>query len=41
LGAEVDVVRGGIQGNQANHKAAKELNPSPVVETEATELSMH
>ncbi len=38
---EVDVVIGGIQGNQANHQAAQELNPGTVVETEEAQASMH
>jgi hypothetical protein len=40
VGAEVDVVIGGIQSNQANHQAAQELNPGGTVESEETELSM-
>jgi hypothetical protein len=39
--AEVDVVIRGIQGNQANHQAAQELNPGRTVESEEAELSMH
>jgi hypothetical protein len=40
VGAEVDVVIGGIQSNQANHQATQELNPGGTVESEETELSM-
>jgi len=38
--AEVDVVIGGIQSNQANHQATQELNPGGTVESEETELSI-
>jgi len=38
--AEVDVVIGGIQGNQSNDQATQELNPGRTVESEETELSM-
>jgi len=41
VGAEVDVVIGGIQGNQSNHQAAQELNPALAVEAEKTQASMH
>jgi hypothetical protein len=41
MGAEGDVVIRGIQGNQANHQAAQELNPGRTVESEEAELSMH
>jgi len=40
VGAEVDVVIRGLQGNQANHKAAQELNPGRAVENEGTKLSV-
>jgi hypothetical protein len=40
VGAEGDVVIGGIQSNQANHQATQELNPGGTVESEETELSM-
>jgi hypothetical protein len=39
--AEVDVVIGGIQSNQANHQAAQELNPGPAVETEQTQAPLN
>jgi len=39
-GAEVDVVTGGLQHNQANHQAAQELNPGRAFESEETELLM-
>ena len=39
--AEVDVVIGGIQGNQADDEAAHELNPGLAVEAEEMQAPFH